>query len=119
MVLENILVDMSQDDQHESELLRVLPRVLDTHIRRVGRRSIIQTVDERRIRQLQAQKKISREKKIRTGYYIIYCSQNSEGDLISRFRLHMFKFVSVTNTDLLNRQKQFEIFQFHTVRVIS
>ena len=63
MVLENILVDMSQDDQHESELLRVLPRVLDTHIRRVGRRSIIQTVDERRIRQLQAQKKISREKK--------------------------------------------------------
>ena len=30
MDLENILVEMSQDDQRESELLRVLPRELDT-----------------------------------------------------------------------------------------
>ena len=63
MVLENILVDRSQDDQRESEFLRVLPRVLDTQSRRVGRRSIIQTVDERRIRQLQAQKRYRERKK--------------------------------------------------------
>ena len=62
MDLENILVERIQYDQRESELLRVLPSVLDIQSRGLGRRSKLQTVDERRIRQLQAQKRY-RERK--------------------------------------------------------
>ena len=36
MDLEKILLERSQDDQSESELLRVLPRVLDTQSRILG-----------------------------------------------------------------------------------
>ena len=74
MDLDNILVESSQNDQRESELLIVLTRLLYTQCRRLGRRSIVQTVDQRHIHNYRRKKRNRERTKTDGSVHYLLCS---------------------------------------------